>query len=56
MTAPQPRPDGKPRLHVHKVAENRWAVDTGPNTPVLFADEAQPQALARAHRFARRWF
>lgn len=48
MTAPAPRADGQPRLHVHKVGRHHWNVDTGHNTLVLFAAPGMPQAIKQA--------
>lgn len=48
MTAPAPRADGQPRLHVHKVGSHQWNVDTGHNTLVLFAAPGMPQAIKQA--------
>ncbi len=53
MTAPQPRSDGQPRLHVHKIGQE-WRVDTGHHTWTLYGtpryEKAKDWAVAHARR------
>lgn len=49
MTAPAPRPDGKPRLHVYKVGA-QWRVSVGHNPLTLHAEKNQKAAFGWALR------
>lgn len=47
MTAPAPRPDGKPRLHVYKVG-SRWRIGIGRRPGAFHETPTHREALAWA--------
>lgn len=52
MTAPAPRPDGKPRLHVYKVG-SEWRVSVGHSPLTVHTEKSQPAAFTWASRNKR---